>query len=453
MKTSKWLLIMIIVTFSIIKINGQSVISTAGGSYRDETISLSFTLGEPLADTYKPGNVVLTQGFQQPYNFYQTLTLNIPEGWSGVSTWLDPMNKGVQKVFASCVNDLVILMSISEVYIPSMGVNTIGDWDYLDGYKIKTTNDINLTITGSKIANPKVNLPGGWSLMPVLSECPVDVAGLFAPVAGNLRVMKEVAGFGVYWPEMGYNTIGSLWPGKAYFVLTYNPVEVAFGECTKGSAANKNQPVMENMPALSPWPLMAPTSSSHTCAILPEALSCLGPGSIVGLFDQSGNCHSIDVTDNGIGYLTAFGDDAYTALKDGFEETEPFLLKVLNPDNGNEYQAEAVFDQKMSNTGSFAQNGLSVIKSLKATGIHGIGNDLVTISVYPNPSASCFNIRLSQNIQELKWKITGTYGNVLLTGNSHNKDFVIDLSTQPKGIYYLTMNIGGLQVVRKLVRQ
>ena len=44
----------------------RSVIASAGDFYSNGTISVSWTLGEIATETYTVGNVVLTQGFQQP---------------------------------------------------------------------------------------------------------------------------------------------------------------------------------------------------------------------------------------------------------------------------------------------------------------------------------------------------------------------------------------------------
>jgi hypothetical protein len=42
------------------------VVSTAGGYFENANASLSWTLGEPATETYSTGNIILTQGFQQP---------------------------------------------------------------------------------------------------------------------------------------------------------------------------------------------------------------------------------------------------------------------------------------------------------------------------------------------------------------------------------------------------
>lgn len=45
--------------------NAQEVISTAGNSYSNTNGSISYTIGEPVIETFAGENNILTQGFQQ----------------------------------------------------------------------------------------------------------------------------------------------------------------------------------------------------------------------------------------------------------------------------------------------------------------------------------------------------------------------------------------------------
>ena len=45
-----------------------TVISSGGGYYEGESISISWTLGEVAVTTLSAGDIILTQGFQQPFD-------------------------------------------------------------------------------------------------------------------------------------------------------------------------------------------------------------------------------------------------------------------------------------------------------------------------------------------------------------------------------------------------
>jgi hypothetical protein len=47
----------------------------------------------------------------------------------------------------------------------------------------------------------------------------------------TLKLVKEVAEAGIYWPAMNINTLGYLQTGKAYFVRVSEDCTVTFMEC------------------------------------------------------------------------------------------------------------------------------------------------------------------------------------------------------------------------------
>lgn len=465
LQISKRLLLIVAIVSISFSIKAQQVIASAGGYYQNENLSVSFSIGEPVIATFQSNDIILTQGFQQPYNFYLQQILGIPAGWSGISSYIDPLNKGVERIFAPYQDNFIILASMDGVYFPLENINTIGNWDYHTGYQVKAANSFEVTLTGTKISNPTLALEAGWNLLPVLSKCDVSVAALFSPVAPNLDIVKDVAGWSVYWPAMNINTIGALHPGKAYFVRTSGNVEVTFGGCEKGGqnlSGIQNLNGIQNLTGLQDllgfseklnFSTATPTPATHTIAVRPEVFKNLEPGSIIGVFDQTGNCHSLTPANEETGCLTTFGSDPVSLQTSGFQEGEPFIIKIFNPETGEEFITEAEYDLQLPNAGYFAHNGLSAIKSLKSTGIHGFGSNPIEISIYPNPSTSVFNIRLNKEIFGLKWEISGAYGSIILEGIAQQNPFTIDLSTHPIGIYYLKMDIGGLDVVKKLVMQ
>ncbi len=48
----------------IFQAKAQQVVATAGGYYEGDNLSLSWTLGEPVIETFNSGGLILTQGFQ-----------------------------------------------------------------------------------------------------------------------------------------------------------------------------------------------------------------------------------------------------------------------------------------------------------------------------------------------------------------------------------------------------
>ena len=59
---------------------------------------------------------------------------------------------------------------------------------------------------------------------------PLSVDELFSQFE-DFIIIKEIAGWKIYWPAMGINTLEIMEPGKAYFILMGNNVEIVFPNC------------------------------------------------------------------------------------------------------------------------------------------------------------------------------------------------------------------------------
>ena len=79
-----------------IKANAQSispqVFSTTGDYYTASTSSLSWTMGEPLIDTYSNSQSMLTQGFQQPSFSLTTDIIDASELKLDIEVFPNPFN-------------------------------------------------------------------------------------------------------------------------------------------------------------------------------------------------------------------------------------------------------------------------------------------------------------------------------------------------------------------------
>jgi hypothetical protein len=151
--------------------------------------------------------------------------------------------------------------------------------------------------------------------------------------------------------------------------------------------------------------------------------------------------------------VTVFGDDPTTSKMDGMTQGAEMLFRVYDPETGSECPLDVEFDARMPQMGFFVQNGLSAVRSMQSTGIFGNSNTRNLISVYPNPSPGIFNIRLKNTKGLVEWKVVDTHGLSVRNGNHQNNDFLIDLTSYPKGIYYLKITKGGDVFVKKLVLQ
>ena len=157
--------------------------------------------------------------------------LQFEEGWTGVSSYMLPFDPELENLLDPITGELVILQNFSGIYMPSMGVNTIGNWDNISGYVVKVNNDCELRILGSTYEGNALTLTSGWNLMPILTDCDVITADLFSTVLSSIVIIQEVAGSGIYWPAMGINSLPFLVPGKAYYVKMSAGETIDFPSC------------------------------------------------------------------------------------------------------------------------------------------------------------------------------------------------------------------------------
>ena len=454
----KSILFLIVIAFAALslQVKAQQVIASAGGYYEGDNISLSWTLGEPVTETFSAGGVILTQGFQQPYNFYIQQILNIPAGWSGVSSYIDPMNKGVEGIFTPYENDLVILASMSEFYYPVENVNTIGNWDYHDGYKIKAENEFNVTLTGTRIPNSSVNLTDGWNLIPVLSSCEVPVENVFNGFE-PLEIVKQVAGPYLYWPEYNINTLESLVPGKAYFVASSDAGTVSYPACAKSTPINKWQ---DSKPSnFTPWNELQYTASSHAIAFPSNVLAGSGikVGDIIGAFTPEGLCAGrIEITNLSSNFaIMAFGNDETTTTKDGFEAGEMLQFKAFRPEGNEEINVIVEFNPSLPQQGLFVNQGMSAVKTLKLDSIGLEESGSILTEIYPNPSHGIFTLTMSSWPEKMQIHLMDASGQIIKTFKPGSKlngsAYAFNMSDLPNGVYFLKLVDSGYLEIKKVV--
>jgi len=204
--------------------------------------------------------------------------------------------------------------------------------------------------------------------------------------------------------------------------------------------------------------LCVATPLTHTIALPLQVISGLAEGSIITIYNQFGLCCGAAIFQNQNLALIAFGDDPTTPEIDGMTEGETMNFRIFNPESGKESTMEVAFDGQMPQGGTFENHGLSAVKSLESTGVGEVGDSGMNISVFPNPSTGVFQVSTSDSparagLSEFKYEISDPHGSIIFSGHRQNEYFIIDLSSFPKGIYYLKISQGELQTVKKLVVQ
>ncbi len=154
-------------------------------------------------------------------DFDDTLRIPLRAGWNMIASSIYPYREpSMVDVFKNIKNNIKIVKNIAgKVYIPENNINTIGNWNFKEGYTVYSTVADTLKIIGMAIDidTVQINLTKGWNMLPsLLTEqmlMPTVVQSLVQ--SGNLKIVKNIFGK-VYLPENGLNTIGNMLPKEAY---------------------------------------------------------------------------------------------------------------------------------------------------------------------------------------------------------------------------------------------
>ena len=400
---------------------------------------------------------------------YNEQEILLSQGWAGISTYLDPVDPGVEEILAPVISELIIMQNQTGMYWPGQGINTLGSWETHTGYQIKMSGEIKLTITGTTEINTTLNLSDDWNLIPVLANCDIDVEGLFSGT--SVIVVKSVASPLVYWPEYGINTLEKLKPGSAYMVLMGTEESIIFPECDKapslsptpspalplegkGETAPSNL-TLKQIAEIAGISEVLLTPNTHTVAIPESAFSGIKiqAGDIIGAFDENTNCYGLALWMGENLSITLFGDDQTTPLKDGFDDGSPLYFKVFQSATGWGSSLEAAWDNNLpDNSGLFVTNGISAIDGFKQSST-GIYNQLVSdIKIYPNPANERITIA-RESTGQAGMKIFNMQGLEVMSQNLNNPIDEVNISMLSPGPYLIKIHDRKSSYVQRLIKK
>lgn len=379
----------------------------------------------------------------QSYNFAQ--------GWNSISSYISPFDADVEILFAPIVDELTIMRNLSSVYWPGENINTIGNFDNNSAYALKVAEEVNFDICGIEFADKELTLAQGWHYLPVLSECEVNTMNLFGDYLDDIVIIQDLIGTGVFWPAMNVYSLENLDPGKAYKIKVVNEFTVTFPECTDKSSIKSTG---RTNSLTTPWGNLKMSPATQATAILHSALNDFIPGDVIGTFGQNDQLYGyLEIKGkNQNQAITLFGDDASSIVKDGFAEGEAVVYKLFRTSTGEEFDLEVEYDYSTGNSsGNYQSESLAAITGIemKSTGTGAL--ETGSIEIYPNPAYDLLTININNKPGELtSLSMFDAHGQKIIDRTFANK-IDLNVSTFPKGVYYLKLRLGQINEVRKIV--
>jgi len=375
--------------------------------------------------------------------------VDLKKGWSAISTYQVLNNPALHDVFKYLTEHqlIEIMLGKTGIYWPGYNINTIGNWNTYEGYKIKMNSDQAVLMKGQMAENKTIQLPQGVSYLPVLSETPIDAKVFFNQISNQIFFAFDIVNGLVYWPAGGLTTLEVLEPGKGYLISMHTPASVVFPAKSPSYQANAQAINIKN----SPWEVLN-TGIAHIVSVSPEALQTFEVGDIIGAFNSKGTCVGVAqiVDKNANLSLIIFGNDFTTPQIDGMMEGEIMTFRSYSIVSQTASAIEPVWDLSKPNNGSYTDFGMSAISFFKMESTGATLQSPAQISIYPNPATREVFVMMNNNIPTTL-KILNNLGAVQMIIPNVESQIRIDVGNLTPGIYMLRIMQNNTISTHKLI--
>ncbi|MBT5271388.1 MAG: fibronectin type III domain-containing protein, partial [Candidatus Marinimicrobia bacterium] len=156
---------------------------------------------------------------------YRTQIVELNSGvFNLVSVYDFPRYPDMWNVFGNTLDSLEIVYNDQgNAYIPNYGINTIGNYNLVDGYHVFSRDqNPEMHVTGLSInpADYPITIqPNRFNSIAYLNNTAMPIVDAFAAITSSIEIVQDDAG-GVYIPGLSVNTIGNMQPGKGYQVFS-----------------------------------------------------------------------------------------------------------------------------------------------------------------------------------------------------------------------------------------
>jgi hypothetical protein len=377
--------------------------------------------------------------------------LNFPTGWSMFSSYIVAEDMAMDALLADIVDKVIIAKNyLGSAYLPEWEFNGIGDVLTGQGYQIKTSEAIDLTITGEYMLpeDNDVGLVAGWNMVGYLRLEAAAADLVFAELvdADNMIIAKNYLG-DAFLPEWDFNGIGDLLPGHGYQIKTNTAGTLNF-------LSNDDSYRMAAMEVthndLTHFEFATNTGSNMTIGIFDEAWKVTPKtGDEISAYNSKGELVGSAIYSSPVTVLTVWGDDATTEKVDGLSNREAMTFNVWSKryntseelvvkewiEGANAYQTDAIYQ-------------IGAIESVEyATNINKFG-------LYPIPAKQELNVDIELNLSEtVSVSIYNLIGEIIVTNSYHLSKGLntinLDIENLKDGAYLCKINSSESLMARK----
>jgi hypothetical protein len=391
----------------------------------------------------------------------QTQTIELEKGWNIFSSYVVPSDSSMDVIQTMLSSDKVLVEvedELGNTYEKQANywVNNIGEIRKTEGYKIRVKSSSVLKISGQPVKLPlNIELFQGWNLISFPYNGSIDAMEVIQPLIdnGTLEKVQDEKGNSIeYWgASVGWiNGIGNFVSGEGYFIqVNANCILSIRSEYSKSAAkqltndlqteyfgvkyeGNGNSHMNINIVGLNELDLQL---GDEIAAF--DGLMCVGAVKI-----------SNSNIDNNVVSLSASVSDK--DVLNGFSTGDPITLLIwdASTDKVEQFQPDVIegdllFQAQNSVFVGYAEQSTTAVNAFES----------VTVDMYPNPANDNVTIRFS-SLPEMGTKIelTDMTGKQLIVREVQSTQEILNIQSQPAGMYLVKIIAGNNYQVNKLIK-
>ncbi|MCX6256819.1 MAG: hypothetical protein NTW49_02810 [Bacteroidia bacterium] len=382
---------------------------------------------------------------------YPFQDIDLPQGWSYFSTYIEPVEQGLTSLFNGIISNLNIMKDEDgKIYIPDV-IDQINDVIIGKAYQVNMKLHSLMVVKGVSV-NPSdisINLDKRVNDLGYLRQDKASVESLFHDQTSGISYIKDSYG-ALYLPGWGINTIGNLGPGKGYKIKTSDSLSYFYpSDTTVISVADT---------IFLPQPqrfIFIKNTGNNMILVIPKSAWAEEPGigDEVGVHDLYGNIAGSAVYNGTDMAMLIWGDDDLTSERDGVQPDSAFILLYWHK-TSNTIDSTIITAWRNGNN-KYKADSLYVIDSIRIKKIvnpgpvnYYLGYNLVAhemnFSIFIPTTAfismDCYNLEGQY--------ITGFISGQFEPGSYNLK---IDCSPLSKGIYIFRLQIDQQVISRKML--
>jgi hypothetical protein len=371
---------------------------------------------------------------------FNSMRCIIRAGWNLISANVVPRWPEVETIFKSSVatNSLTLVKDEDGlVYWPQIGLNQLITWDITKAYWAYfytngTSDTLYMKGANIDIAKNSIPLRAGWNLLPYWGTRAVSVVTALADLAvSNPDMLVKDQSGNIYWPSVGFNSIGSMNIGQGYELYLTTAVPRFQYPSTVASYSIKSFNTGRGIPEVADLSYGEVSKYNAKFSPVSQVLGleingyAMKQGDEIGIFTKDGLCvgsAKYNKSNTNVVAITVFGDMPMSEkdAKIGAVEGDVLTIKLFCKADGKEYTpvVNSVNWKVGSVSGlSYKTNTIGAVKiTVKGASSSALPTEFAIQQNYPNPFNPTTNIKYALPVDGLvKIKVYDMLGREIKT--------------------------------------